>query len=137
MEPQSLFESYSNAVAEKDLDAFTSIYDENVYIFDTWQLWDYKGLHAWREMVKSWFTSLGTDKDVVTFEDVQMRESGDLVVFTSIMKFTAVSPQGEELRFLQNRLTWVAQKKENVWKIIHQHSSSPVDFETMQVMLSR
>jgi ketosteroid isomerase-like protein len=53
------------------------------------------------------------------------------------MKFTAVSEEGEELRYLQYRLTWVAKKKEGSWKIIHQHTSSPVDFETMQVILTR
>ena len=137
MEPESLIQIYKTAVLEKDIEAYASIFDEEVYVFDTWQQWNYNGLSSWKEMAKAWFTSLGTDHDSVTFEDVQIQNSGELALITAIMKFTAVSEEGEELRFLQNRLTWVARKKEGVWKIIHQHRSSPVDFETMQVILTR
>ena len=137
MEPESLLQTYKTAVLKKDLKAFASIYDENVFVFDTWQQWSYNGLAAWLEMVNGWFSSLGSDHDVVTFEDIKIHKSDELAMLTAIMKFTAVSEKGEELRYLQNRLTWVARKKDATWKIIHQHSSSPVDFETMQVILTR
>ena len=137
MKPESLLQRYKTAVLQKDLIAFTSIFDENVRVFDMWQQWTYDGLAAWSEMAKGWFASLGSDNDVVTFDEVEIRSSGDLTVITAIAKFTAVSKDGEELRYLQNRLTWVAQKKEQAWKIIHQHTSSPVDFGTMQVILKR
>ena len=134
---ESLLETYKNAVYQKDLAAFTSIFDENVHVFDMWVQWTYDGLPAWREMTKGWFGSLGTDRDVITFDDVHTEESGDLATLTAIVKFTAVSAQGQELRFLQNRLTWIARKKNGTWKIIHQHTSSPIDFSTMKVILQR
>ena len=137
MEPEELIQIYKTAVLKKDLEAYASIFDDEVYVFDTWQRWNYVGLAAWMEMAKAWFTSLGTDHDSVTFEDIKIHYSGELALILAIMKFTAVSEEGEELRFLQNRLTWVARKKEGNWKIIHQHTSSPVDFETMQVILTR
>jgi uncharacterized protein (TIGR02246 family) len=137
MELESLFQTYKTAVFQKDTEAFASIYDENVIVFDTWQQWSYEGLAAWLEMVKGWFASLGSDNDVVTFEDIKVHQHEDMAVLTAVMKFTAVSDKAEELRYLQNRLTWVARKKDDRWKIIHQHSSSPVDFETMQVILTR
>jgi uncharacterized protein (TIGR02246 family) len=137
MEPESLFQTYKTAVLQKDLEAFASIYDENVFVFDTWQQWSYDGLAAWREMAKGWFASLGSDSDVVTFEGIKIQETGNLAMLTAIVKFTAVSEKNEELRYLQNRLTWVAKKNDELWKIIHQHSSSPVDFETMQVILTK
>lgn len=137
MEPESLFQSFKDAVYEKELEAFASIYDEHVVVFDMWQQWSYNGLPAWREMAKGWFSSLGTDRDLVSFEDIQIHQSGELAIATAIVKFTAVSAKGEELRFLQNRLTWAAQIKEGSWKIIHQHTSSPINFETMKVILSK
>jgi len=137
MEPEDLIQIYKAAVLKKDLEAYASIFDEEVYVFDTWQQWNYVGLAAWLEMTKAWFTSLGTDHDTVTFDDIKIEKSGDVALITAIMKFTAISEEGEELRFLQNRLTWVAKKKERGWKIIHQHTSSPVDFETMQVILTK
>lgn len=88
----SLLESYQQAVFQKDLEAFASIFDEKVRVFDTWQRWTYDGLTAWRN---------------------------------------------EALRYLENRLTWVAKKKAGVWKIIHQHTSGPVDFESMKLILRR
>jgi ketosteroid isomerase-like protein len=102
-----------------------------------WGEWVYDGLDVWLEMAKGWFGSLGTDRDLVDFDEVQIDESGELGTITAIVKFTAVSEKGETLRYLQNRLTWIARKKEGVWKIVHQHTSGPVDFETMKVILQK
>jgi uncharacterized protein (TIGR02246 family) len=137
MELESLFKIYKTAVFQKDVEAFVSIFDEDVRVFDMWQHWAYDGLPAWREVAENWFTSLGSDNDVVTFDEIQVHESGDLAIITALMKFTAVSEKGEELRYLQNRMTWIARKKDEDWKIIHQHTSSPVDVETMKVILKR
>jgi ketosteroid isomerase-like protein len=84
-----------------------------------------------------WFANLGADRDVVTFDDIRIQQTGDMAVASAIARFAAVSEKGEELRFLQNRLTWVVQKKNGAWKIIHEHSSGPVDGSTMKVQLRR
>ena len=133
----SLFDIYKQAVFQKDLEAFVSIFDEKVRVFDMWQRWTYDGLTAWREMAAGWFTSLNTDRDVVTFEDIQIEETEELAIANALVRFTAVSAEGKELRYLENRLTWVAKKKDGVWKIIHEHTSGPIDFESMKVILRR
>jgi uncharacterized protein (TIGR02246 family) len=132
-----LFEAYKNAVYQKDLEAFAALFDEQVLVFDMWMQWTYEDLTAWRAMAREWFTSLGTDRDVVTFSGIQIQASGTMASATAFIRFTAVSEKGEELRYLENRLTWVVQQKEETWKIIHQHTSSPINFETMQAILSR
>jgi uncharacterized protein (TIGR02246 family) len=134
---ESLFEAYKNAVYQKDMEAFAAIFDEQVLVFDMWMQWTYEGLPAWRSMVQDWFTMLGTDRDVVTFSGIQIHASGNIATATAFARFTAVSEKGEELRYLENRLTWVVQQKEGGWKIIHQHTSSPINFETMQAILRR
>lgn len=136
-ELESFFDTYKTAVFEKDVDAFISMYDKNILVFDTWQEWTYEGIAAWKVMVEGWFGSLGPVRDAVTFEDIQILDKGELALLTAIAKFTGVSENGDALRFLQNRLTWVAGKKDGDWKIIHQHISSPVDFESMKVKLTR
>jgi uncharacterized protein (TIGR02246 family) len=136
-ELNSLFETYKNAVFQKDVEAFASIYDENVRVFDMWQQWSLSGLAAWRAMAKDWFAGLGTDRDIVTFDDIQTEATGEMGTATAFVRFTAVSEKGEELRFLENRLTWVARKKGGAWKIIHQHTSGPINFNTMKVILQR
>ena len=137
MRPEYLLEAYATAVLHKDAAAYTSIFDENIRVFDMWQEWRYDGITAWREVAKDWFDALGADKDVVTFSDIEITEKGELALITAIAKCTATSEQGEALRYLENRLTWVAVKKGLTWKIIHQHTSSPIDFNTMQVVLKR
>ncbi len=133
----SLFTIYKDAVFQKDVEAFMSIYDENVTVFDMWQQWSYNGIMAWKEMVKGWFASLGRDRDVITCDHIHIKETGELALASAIVRYTAVSEKGEDLRYLENRLTWVAQKKDIGWKIIHQHTSGPIDFTTMKVILSR
>ncbi len=134
---ESLFDTYKNSVFQKDVETFVSIFDEKVRIFDMWQRWSYDGLSDWREMVENWFDSLGENKDIVEFSDIQIQSIGEIAVATAFVKFTAVSEKGEELRYLENRLTWVLQEKKNGWKIIHQHTSGPIDFQTMKVILQR
>jgi uncharacterized protein (TIGR02246 family) len=133
----TLYQTYRNAIFKKDVDAFAAIFDDKIRVFDMWEQWSYEGIDAWREMAIGWFESLGTDRDVVSFDNVQIDASGEMATLTAIVKFTAISEKGEELRYLQNRLTWVARKKEGSWKIIHQHTSGPIDLKTMKVVLNR
>jgi len=150
-EIESLLETYKNAVFQKDVDAFVSIFDAQVRIFDMWE-WVYDGLVPWRKMVEGWFGSLGTERVVVTFEDVQIQVGDEMAVVSAFARFAALSEIGEELRYLQNRLTWVVRKMrsngpsdnepearsgEGVWKIVHEHTSGPVDGGTMKVLLQR
>jgi len=136
-EIESLFDTYKTSVRHKDLDAFLSIFDDNVRIFDMWE-WTYDGLTSWREMAHGWFSSLPDNEQVVvTFDDIRIETTGDMAVATAYARFAAVSEKEEELRYLQNRVTWVVRKKDGTWKIIHEHTSGPVDGETMKVRLQR
>lgn len=144
-ELEILLTTYTNAVFEKDTETFLSLFDEDVRIFDMWGSWSYDGHAAWREMVTGWFASLGADRDRVTFEEVKFFFSGDLATVTAFARFAAVSSRGEELRFLYNRITLVVRRDgseagsnagPNDWKIIHQHTSAPID-GTLNAILKR
>lgn len=132
-----LFEIYKSSIFEKDLETFCALFDDDVRIFDMWQQWSYEGIAAWREMVKGWFSTLGADRDVVTFDEKRILESDDMAIATAIVRFTAVSAEGSELRYLEERLTWVVQRKAGAWKILHQHTSTPIDFNSMKAILTR
>ena len=135
IDPAALFDFFSDAVFAKDTEAYLELYDEQVLVFDMWQEWTYHGLPAWRKMVEGWFSSLGSNRDRVTFRDKHVEMAGDMGFVTAIVRFAAVSEGGEELRFLDNRLTWVLRRKNESWKIVHQHTSGPIDFNTMKVLL--
>lgn len=127
--------SYKTAVTKKDVDAFIALYDQDVCVFDMWGEWSYKGIEAWRRMVKDWFGSLGTDRVIVDFIGVQTILGNDIAIAHAFVIYKGVSANNEELRSMQNRLTWVLKHKDGVWKIIHEHTSAPVNFETSKVIL--
>ena len=135
--PESIFAAFSEAVWRKDVEAYLELYDERVTVFDMWQAWAYNGLPAWRKMVEGWFSSLGPNRDRVTFRDTHVETAGDMGYVTAIARFAAVSEAGEELRFLDNRLSWVLRRVGASWKIVHQHTSGPIDFSTMKVVLQK
>jgi len=132
-----VLEDYKAAVLAKDVDAFVALYDEDVQIFDMWGVWSYNGIASWREMAARWFGSLGTERVIVDFSDVQTIGAQDLAVVHAFVKYKAVSADGVDLRSLDNRLTATLRKQGDGWKIVHQHTSSPIDFETAKVMFTR
>jgi uncharacterized protein (TIGR02246 family) len=132
-----LLENYKAAVYAKDVEAFVALFDQDTRIFDLWVEWSYDGIDSWRGMVAQWFGSLNSERDVVDFDDVRTTVSGDLAVVHAFVRFAAISVGGKELRSMQERLTWTLVQKSGVWKIAHQHTSGPIDFKTMKVILQR
>jgi uncharacterized protein (TIGR02246 family) len=123
-------DSYAAAVHAKDVDAFTALYDDNVHIYDSWGRWQYKGIDAWRSMAGEWFSSLGDERVQVEFNDVQSVAGEDVAFGHAAVTFAGISAEGERLRAMTNRFTMCLEKKNDGWKISHEHSSLPIDMET-------
>lgn len=132
-----VFDAYKTAVFSKDVDALTALYDENVRVFDMWGKWSYNGIEAWRGIVANWFGSLGADRVAVDVHDVQMNFAQDVAIVHAFITYRGVSADGSELRAMDNRLTWALKQTDRSWKIIHEHTSAPIDFETSKVLLKR
>jgi ketosteroid isomerase-like protein len=121
-----LCESYRHAVHEKDVAAFLGLYHPSARIFDTWGAWSYEGEKDRRKVIEQWFSSLGEERVAVTFDRLQATVSGDLAMLTARAVYAAISASDEELRSMQNRLTWVLIFEGGTWKIIHEHTSVPI-----------
>jgi len=135
---RKILDAYRAAVYAKDVDAFMAIYDEDVVVFDMWGPgWMHQGAASWRGMVEGWFGGLNDERVVVDVENVLVRETAEMGFVSAFVKYSAVSSDGKVLRWLQNRLTCVLEVKGGVWKITHQHTSSPVDHATLKVSLKR
>ena len=132
-----VLETYKSSVRAKDVATLMKLYDPKVRVFDTWGIWSYEGTAAWQSAVQSWFTSLGTETVNVHFEDVQVFGSEGFSTLSAIVTYAAVSAQGEQLRAMQNRLTWVLKSTGHVLRIAHEHTSAPVGFEDAKAILSR
>jgi uncharacterized protein (TIGR02246 family) len=131
-------ESYRTSVYSKNIDAFVALYRDDVTVFDMWGRWSYDGAEAWRAMVVDWFGSLGDDRVEVKFEDVRTTVAGDLSILHAFITITGLSAEGQEMRSMSNRLTWALQREaDGLWKILHEHTSAPADFETGKVTLRK
>ncbi|MER2514034.1 MAG: SgcJ/EcaC family oxidoreductase [Nitrosomonas ureae] len=132
-----VLEAYKTAVNAKDVDTFVLLYDQDVTVFDMWGEWSYKGVEAWRRMVIDWFGSLGNERVVVELNSTEVITEHSIAIVHAFVTFKGISAEGEALRAMQNRFTWVLKNREGIWKILHEHSSAPIDFETSKVILQR
>jgi uncharacterized protein (TIGR02246 family) len=127
----AMLDAYAAAVRSKDVDALVGLYADDVRTFDLWSEWSYDGKDAFRGMVAEWFGSLPDDEVVsVTFDEVRTQAGTDVAAVNAFTTFAAVSPDGTELRSMNNRLTWVLRKSaDGAWKIVHEHTSAPAGDE--------
>ena len=128
---------YSAAAYEKDVDAFVSLYSDELHVFDMWNSWELRGIDAWRAMAAGWFSSLGEERVVVKARDVVATVSGELAMGHATLSYTAISADGQELRSLDNRITLAMRRVGNAWKIFHEHTSGPIDHKTMKGVIKR
>ncbi len=129
--------AYARAVRERDVEALVRLYDERVRVFDAWGTWSYEGLGAWRATVEQWFGSLGASRVEVRFEDVQTLAGAELAVVNAIVTYTASAANGAPLRAMQNRITWALEHDRGEWRIVHEHTSAPIDFDHRTAILRR
>ena len=128
---------YSESAYAKDVDRFMTNYADDVRVFDLWGSWEVRGATAWSEGIAGWFDSLGDDRVVVQFDDVEVAVSGELAALNAFVAYSAESASGERIRQMTNRLSWTLARSGDSWRVTHEHTSAPVDPETGKVMLSR
>ena len=136
-EVQRVIGSYKAAVFARDVEAFMRLYHPTVRVFDAWGVWTYEGATAWRIAVEGWFASLGSEKVKVAFSELQTTAEHTVTVVTAIVTYAAESAQGEPLRSMQNRITWVLRESGHVFRIAHEHTSAPIGFEDSKAILVR
>jgi len=128
---------YSESAYAKDIDRFMTNYADDVRVFDLWGSWEIRGAATWREGIAGWFDSLGDDRVVVEFDDVEVAVSGELATLSAFVTYSAEAASGERIRQMTNRLSWTLSRQDGAWRVTHEHTSAPVDAETGKVMLSR
>lgn len=137
-EIEQALDGYATAVRAKNVDGFVSLYANDVLVFDLWGRWSYEGTEAWRAMAAEWFASLGDEQVAVEFDDVRTIVGSDIAVVHAFVTYRGLSADGDELRAMNNRLTWALRKMaDGEWKIVHEHTSAPAAFETGTVELQR
>ena len=132
-----VIDHYKSAVYAKDAAAFMRLYDPKVRVFDTWGVWSYEGSAAWQMAVEAWLASLGTERVKVRFDDLQVSGSADLALASAFVTYEGVGADGQHLRSMQNRLSWVLRTSGHVLRIVHEHTSAPLGFDDSKAILVR
>ena len=130
-------DTYKSAVLAKNAETFMHLYDPDVRVFDTWGRWSYEGAAVWRVAVEGWFSSMGNETVRVTFEDVKIVSEPNFASMSAFARYSAFSAQGQELRAMQNRITWVLKSRGHVPRVVHEHTSAPIGFEDTKAILKR
>ncbi len=122
---RQLLAGYQAAVLAKDADAFVALYADDALIYELWGTWTHD-IASWREMAKGWFAFLGDQTCVVEAADVKITVSGDMALLTAFLTYRGIDAGGQELRSLDNRLSWVARQRGGRWQVVHEHTSVPI-----------
>lgn len=128
---------YAKAVDERDVAAFIRLYALDVRIFDAWDTWEYRGALEWQRPISAWLTAHVSEKLTVAFEEVTVQGSPPFVLVTALVTYGRVSSDETPLGTIQNRLTWILHVHEGRARIVHEHTSVPVDFREMKPFLTQ
>lgn len=116
----------SAALREKDLDALSRCYDQDVRVFDLgMQLNGFADLRALWESCFPYFPNpIGTER-----KDLQLSTSPDVAIATFLSRVTGMETDHPSARSWL-RTTLCMRKLDGDWKIFHEHISLPVDCAT-------
>ena len=128
---------YIAAVSSRNVNALIQLYDSKARIFDAWGHWEYQETESWQIAVEGWLSSNPTGKFVVKFSDSTVLGSLEMASMTAIVFYAIVAPDGNELHSMENRITWIVRTTGHNLRIVHEHTSAPIGFEDMKVILKR
>lgn len=131
-----IIDRYREAVRSRDAQAFMALYSEDARLFDLWETWIHDK-ESWKESVRQWFSGLGEETVVVDADAAEVRAGQSIAMASAVMTYAAVSPEGETLRSMQNRLTWVLKRQDDAWLIVHEHTSVPIDPQGLAAIMRR
>lgn len=125
-------EAYSAAARALDVDALLALYAPDAVIYDLFGSEPFTTAEAWRSQVEEWFGSLEPgDVNTAAFGELTTFTAEALVLAHGIVRYGMAGPDGADKGGITNRLTWaLRQGADGAWRIVHEHTSAPVDMET-------
>jgi ketosteroid isomerase-like protein len=133
-EVHEYFTIYKQSAWTKNPEHMISLYDENVVIFDMWEHGYLSGLEGWSNVIRSWLGNLGEENVNVIFDMVEVHDNTDIAFGSALITYQAISMHNVVLRSMRNRITLGFIKKKGEWKVIHQHTSAPINAELHAIL---
>ena len=132
-----LARGYAAAAAARDIDAFMALYDDAVVVHELFSEATVVGADAWRAQVATWFGDLGEDEEnLVEPQELTVHADGRVALAHGLVRYGALNTDGSLKYGMVNRLTWGLRRGDDgVWRIVHEHTSVPLDPATMTPVL--
>jgi uncharacterized protein (TIGR02246 family) len=134
-EIRALYDQWAKAFEARDLNGIMAVYgpSDAIVAYDVVPPLQFKGAEAYREDYKQFLDQY--DGPVhVEYRDMRIMSSGDIGFIHTLERFTGKMKNGQTVDFWL-RATSGLQKIDGKWKIVHDHISVPVDFETGKALL--
>lgn len=125
--PEDFFTIYKQSAWEKDTESMIGLYSKDVVIFDMWTHGYQTGLTQWSREIKDWLGSLGDERVNVIAELKEIRESDNVAFGSALLTYQAIATDNAIIRSMKNRITLGFIKENDDWKVIHQHTSAPIN----------
>ena len=128
-----LFEEWTNAILEKDVEKLMAFYAPDVVAFDAVGPLQFVGRDAYR---KAWETGCDCMPESIAFETRDMRlDVGEETAFCyRIVRMGGTSKNGQSCDCWM-RWTNGLRKIDGCWQIVHEHVSVPFDPESNQALI--
>ena len=83
------------------------------------------------KIIENWFNGLKNDSSTlkVTFNDTSIFENSDIAFIHTSIRFSEFNTLNTEFRHVTNRFTFGLKRINDEWRIVHEHSSLPIDSE--------
>lgn len=128
------FPLYKNFAWQKDSESMINLYDDNVVVFDMWNTEYYSSLAEWSPIVKQWLGGLRDERVNVIFERIEIQNGQAISFASATIIYQAISAENKIVRSMRNRITLGLTKTENGWKVIHQHTSAPINSDLQAIL---
>ena len=131
---EDFFTMYKQFAWDKDVEGMVALYHDKVVIFDMWKEGYRTGLTQWSITIKNWLGSLGEEKVNVIFEMIDIHEGDDVAFGTALITYQAISVDNTIIRSMKNRISLGFSKESDVWKVVHQHTSAPINSDLEAIL---
>lgn len=134
-EIRALYDQWAKAFEARDINGIMSVYatGDSVIAYDVVPPLQFKGAEAYREDYRQFLDQY--DGPVhVEYRDMRIMSSGDIGFIHALERFTGKLKNGQPVDFWL-RATSGLQKINGKWRIVHDHISVPIDFETGKALL--
>jgi uncharacterized protein (TIGR02246 family) len=130
---QQLIKDYQTAFKARDLDGIMAIYDPEVVAFDITPPLKFKGAPAYRESWKKFLDAYEGPIDM-EIKELSVSFSQGVAFSHNLERFTGKLKNGQQSE-MWVRVTDTYMKKNGKWRIVHEHVSVPIDFESGKALL--